>query len=155
MKKNNPLFVDSTKFHGDTVATEVELTKLLLFEGEEVFINILDGQQVVQKQKLIYESESQIYKVCVWLNYQKVIKYFFSIEQENNIVFKTQERSTKATYLIKDEWAPMQIPIDLSDKELLHANKSMEFLSQHQIQDKRFERRSPLNTALEIFEQFF
>ena len=103
--KNNPLFVDSTKFHGDSIGTQVELKNVAVFEGEELFIVVTNHQGISLKIPMTAVDE-RTWEARVHLNHQKSIAYHFLIESAGKELFRSTSRRGRAQYAIIENWAP-------------------------------------------------
>ena len=110
MTKSNPLFVDSTKFHGDSIGTQVELKNVMIFDGEELLIVITNHNGVSLRIPMKLQDE-RTYEARVHLNHQKSITYQFVIEKDGVLVLNTAPRRSRAQYAIIEDWRP-----DLGDE---------------------------------------
>lgn len=104
----NPLFVDSTKPIGDKVVTNVELTNILLHDGDSVYFEVMDHfgfsqrfalQSVSTKKAIHYVTE-------VWLKYQHQIQYRFVLVNEEKPLYVSAIRETRAGHVICEKWEP-------------------------------------------------
>lgn len=108
MSSINPLFVDSTKPIGDKVVTNVELTSVLLHDGDSLYFEVIDQFSFVQKFAMhIVETKKSIkYKAEVWLRYQVQIKYRFVIESEGKEIYASARCEARAGHIISEKWEP-------------------------------------------------
>lgn len=106
MTKSNPLFVDSTKLHGDRIGAQIELTGVLVYDTDRVSVNISDhlGQQHRLEMK-VHDDGAPIARV--WLQHQKPIAISFSIDREGQSTLHTGVHQLKAQYVISLPWQPI------------------------------------------------
>lgn len=104
----NPLFLDSTKPIGDKVVTNVELTNILLHDGDALYFEVIHEFGITQKFTLqaIPTKKSVKYTAEVWLKYQHQIQYRFVIEGEGKLIYASAIRETRAGHIISDKWEP-------------------------------------------------
>jgi hypothetical protein len=115
----NPLFLDSTKPIGDKVVTNVELTHILLHDGDSLFFEIIDKEfGFTQKFELreISTKKSARFKAEVWLKYQHQILYRFVIEALGQRILLSALREMRAGHVICDKWEPCFEPDPLAAK---------------------------------------
>lgn len=105
MTKHNPLFVDSTKFHGDLVCTQIELKKVLLHDNESLFVMITNHQDISRRLPMKPLDENT-YEAKIHLNHQTQITYRFVIEKDGERVFQSSNIKARAQYAIIEEWEP-------------------------------------------------
>lgn len=105
MTKSNPLFVDSTKFHGDSIGTQVELKDVVVFDGEELLIVITNHNGVALRVAMKPQNE-RTYEARVHLNHQKSITYQFVIEKNGEVLLSSSPRRSRAQYAIIEDWRP-------------------------------------------------
>ena len=105
MKKNNPLFVDSTKFHGDRILTTIELTNVCTHFGETIFVKIKDTEAKESIVPMATQSENQ-WVGKIYLPHQKKIEYQFFITRNEIIVATSKLKTTQAVYTISESWEP-------------------------------------------------
>ena len=108
MSTINPLFLDSTKPIGDKVVTNVELTRILLMDGESLYFEVMDSFGFSQKFELreVITKKSSKFKAEVWLKYQLQIQYRFVIESAGQRLFVSAFGETRAGHSIEDTWDP-------------------------------------------------
>ena len=112
MKKANPLFVDTTKFNGDSLFTQVELNGIPPYVGEVVSIKVFDKAGVEHIVELERQSETQ----CtgqVFLTYRQEISYIFLVSRNGEPLFLTEPKACIASYLIQDVWKPISLHPEL------------------------------------------
>jgi hypothetical protein len=120
MTKSNPLFVDSTRIHGDRIPTQVELDKVILFDGERISITVTGyrGDPVHTQLEPIGENT---YGARIWLKHLEKINYQFVVENEERRVFHTPIKQARAEHAIIENWEPTmeETPalIDLKQEE--------------------------------------
>jgi hypothetical protein len=107
MSKSNPLFVDSTKLRGDRIATQIELTDVLLYDDESVFIIIQTSHDGILKIPLRL-SDEQTYQAQAWLGHQDTVSYKFVIEKVGTLLFQSTWEEVRAQYAIVVPWKPKQ-----------------------------------------------
>jgi hypothetical protein len=105
MTKTNPLFVDSTKLHGDAIGTHVELRNVLVYDGEELFLEVTNHQGVSVKVPMKV-GEGPGYESRVHLNHGKPITYRFIIEKEGQLLLQSPLFKGRAQYAIIEDWFP-------------------------------------------------
>ncbi len=101
--KNNPLFVDSTKFRGERIVAEIEVRGVQLREKESLFTKIIfqDGRN----QLLRLEQKSpQRYSGTIRLAYQEDLHFQHQIQIEEEVVDRTEERKFVSNYTVLDKW---------------------------------------------------
>jgi hypothetical protein len=105
MAKSNPLFVDSTLLHGDRIGTQIELTRAMVYEDENVVVVVTNhlGEAQHVPMKL---SEEKTFVARVFLSHQKSITFRFVIEKEGKPLFHSATHQTRAQYAIIQEWEP-------------------------------------------------
>lgn len=107
--KKNPLFVDSTKFQGDTIITLVELSGAPTEAGDSLFIKACQEGQEEQIVHMTPSDEPQCQYHCqLHLLHQSPVRYHFFIIRDNRIAHETNQRVTFASYFIQDEWHESQ-----------------------------------------------
>lgn len=106
MAKANPLFIDSTKMHGDSIGTQVELSRVVLYEGEDLFVLITNHLGEVREVRMSI-NEDLSYQTRVWLNHQKTFSYRFVINQGEKHFLQSVEKKARAQYAIVDRWEPV------------------------------------------------
>ena len=98
MSKSNPLFVDSTKFHGDLIATQIELRNVMIYDDEldanwtveqstDVRANLWDTTHWFQKlhPQLDLNSGSTAIAVSPQADYGSL---FFTVRPESTTAYK-------------------------------------------------------------------
>lgn len=106
MAKANPLFIDSTKLHGDSIGTQIELSRVLLYEGEDLAVLITNHLGEV-RQVTMTINEDLNYQTKVWLNHQKTFSYQFVINQGDKRFLQSVEKKARAQYAIVERWQPV------------------------------------------------
>lgn len=106
MTKNNPLFVDSTKFHGDRIGTLIELSHVLIYDGESVVALVTNHQGELSRVPMTVNRDGN-FEAKVWLSHQKSITCQFLIEKDGQEIFHSAARSTRAQYAVIERWQPV------------------------------------------------
>ncbi len=107
MSKSNPLFVDSTKFHGDLIATQIELRNVMIYEDEALFVLITNHQGDTKRLQMRSLNERS-FEAKIHLNHQTLITYRFIIEKSGkNFLYSTAYKG-RARYAIIEEWQPTE-----------------------------------------------
>lgn len=106
MTKSNPLFVDSTKFHGDLISTHIELRRALVYDGEIVYAVVCNHQGVTRKLPMRL-MESGGFEARVHLNHQTPVTYQFVIEKDGQRFLSTPTRKGRAQYALIEDWEPV------------------------------------------------
>lgn len=103
--KSNPLFVDSTRFHGDLISTQFELRRVFIYDGESLFVVVTRDQGDSRRfpMKLVEEG---VYGGRVHLNHQTLITYRFEIESNSKIEFSSRSYRARVQYAIVTDWEP-------------------------------------------------
>lgn len=105
VRKLNPLFVDSTKFQGDSIPTQVELSGILLYPEEIVVMTIQDSVGTKQTVTLA-EHEGNTCNGRVWLKHQQEITYRYDVQKRGQVLFSSRPQTIRASYAIMDAWNP-------------------------------------------------
>ena len=105
MTKTNPLFVDSTKIRGDRIGTQVELNKVILYDGEKLFVTILaeQGQPVHTPMEAMDEHS---FGACILLKHLEKFSYQFVIEENERRVFQSGILHGRAEHAVVATWEP-------------------------------------------------
>jgi hypothetical protein len=111
MAKSNPLFVDSTKLHGDRIGTQVELCNVMIYDDEALLVVITDHQGGNHRVPLKV-SDDRNYQGRVWLGHQKAIHYYFVVEKNGRMLWRSANFQGRAQYAIIEEWQPVVGEID-------------------------------------------
>ncbi|MGZ3770231.1 MAG: hypothetical protein ACXVCP_11330 [Bdellovibrio sp.] len=108
MSTINPLFLDSTKPIGDKVVTNVEITNILLYDGDSLYFEITNEFGFSQRFTLnsVTTKKSVKYTAEVWLNYQHQIQYRFVLEADGQQLYASAKRETRAGHVISEKWEP-------------------------------------------------
>jgi hypothetical protein len=105
MMKTNPLFVDSTRIHGDRIGTQVELTNIILFDDERISITVM-GQRGEPIHTQLEPIDEKTFGARVWLRHLEKISYQFVIENGDRRVFHSAIIQGHAEHMIVEEWTP-------------------------------------------------
>jgi hypothetical protein len=107
MAKANPLFVDSTKLHGDCIGTQFELNNVLIYDDETlaVFVTNHLGKTVRMPMK---HSDTGTFEARVMLSHQKPVTYQFVIEKNGQAIFQSTAVQARAQYAIIEDWQPVE-----------------------------------------------
>jgi hypothetical protein len=108
MAKSNPLFVDSTRLHGDRIGTQIELTQILLYEDEVAFVVVTNHLGEVDQVPMRL-TEELTYQARVWLGHQKAITFKFVIEKAGKPVLQSLTHQARAQYVLSEIWVPVLI----------------------------------------------
>lgn len=105
MSRTNPLFVDSTKLYGETIATQFELEGLLLRDDEKVSAKIIrkNGEEMIIPMRLIDNGN---YEGRTWLGHQESFNLQFFVTVGPNVVLSSRPKRMVATYVISEKWQP-------------------------------------------------
>lgn len=106
MTKTNPLFIDSTKTHGDSIGTHVELKNVMVYDDEELLIVVTNHQGVAMRIPLKVADEIS-YEARVHLNHQKSITYQFVVEKHGQLILQSPTLRGRAQYAIIEDWMPI------------------------------------------------
>ncbi len=107
--KSNPLFVDSTKFHGDLIGTNIELRNVLVYDDEQLFVVVVNhhGQPKRLAMKPSEENERS-FEARIHLNHQTRVSYRFEIEKGGAMFLRSTDYTGRAQYAILEEWQPLE-----------------------------------------------
>lgn len=106
MAKSNPLFVDSTKMTGDSIGTQIELSRVALYEDEILKVIVTNHlNEVICEQMNL--NEEMNYQTRVWMRHQKSFTYQFVIEKGDTRVLQSAPKQVRARYAILDQWTPV------------------------------------------------
>ncbi|MCC7403648.1 MAG: hypothetical protein IT288_04540 [Bdellovibrionales bacterium] len=148
MRRNNPLFVDSTKFSGDGIRTLFELSGLVLYEGERVVARVTDKnghEQIVP----LHETERHIFVGSIYLKHQEEITYLFAVKSGEGVLFETALIQGRASYLIASEWKPLRPAVTHTTFKPKALNIEIEPLPEFEAQKKS------LMNAVQAMESYF
>lgn len=150
MRGSNPLFVDSTKFSGDGIRTQFELSGVLPYEDEKVFAKVTNRDGHSQLVPLHPNAEG-LFLGSIYLKHQEEITYHFYIKADDLEVYKSPEKRERAGYMIVSEWEPVegQETFKAKREELEQEIGSEEPLPEFEAQKKS------LMSAVEAMESFF
>ena len=115
--KHNPLFVDSTKVHGDSVPTIFELYRIFLYEGEKVYLYVEESNGNFHREVLKFNEKNQCWSTYLYLAHQTRVRFQYIIKNNDEVVFKSQQYSDLAKYNLETQWSPCL------DVELLEPKK--------------------------------
>ncbi|MBX3021164.1 MAG: hypothetical protein KF799_05750 [Bdellovibrionales bacterium] len=107
MTKTNPLFIDSTKTHGDSIGTHVELKKILVYDDEDLLIVVTNHQGVAMRIPMKVAEDETSYEARVHLNHQKAISYQFVVEKNGQLILQSATLRSRAQYAIIEDWQPL------------------------------------------------
>ncbi len=105
MTKHNPLFVDSTKFHGDLICTQIELRNVLLYDGESLLIMITNHKDISRRLQM-KPLDDRTYETKIHLNHQTQVTYRFVIEKDGERIFQSANLKGRAQYALIEDWNP-------------------------------------------------
>jgi hypothetical protein len=117
MAKSNPLFVDSTKFHGDRIGTQIELNNVMVYDDEILVVKIIDHSDEEHRVPMQMLNEC-VYVARVWLSHQKTISYWFEIEKDGQTLLASSRHQARAQYAIIEDWQP-QLPNQQAETEAM------------------------------------
>ena len=106
MTKMNPLFVDSTKFQGDLIATQFELKNLVVYDTEALYVVVTNEKGIAMRMQM-KPMEKDGYEARVHLNLQTPITYQFIIESEGKRILQSVPEKTRVQYAIVEDWRPV------------------------------------------------
>jgi len=104
--KSNPLFVDSTKFRGDLIGSQIELRNAMVYDDETLTVLVTNNQGMTTRtpmKVLDYRS----YEARVHLNHQTHVTYQFVIEKNEQILWQSAQFTGRAQYVIVENWEPL------------------------------------------------
>jgi hypothetical protein len=107
MSKSNPLFVDSTKFHGDLIATAIELRNVMIYDDEAIFV-IITNHQGDTKRLPMKPLNDKTYEAKIHLNHQTLVTYRFVIEKSGKNFLYSPSFKGRASYAIIQQWEPTE-----------------------------------------------
>jgi hypothetical protein len=106
MTKSNPLFVDSTRFHGDLIATHIELKNVILRDGENLYVNVTNHQGVLRRL-VMKPLDERSFEAKLHLNHQTLTTYQFVIEKDGLPLYFSAALKTRAQYALIETWEPV------------------------------------------------
>ncbi|MCB0364980.1 MAG: hypothetical protein H6624_12080 [Bdellovibrionaceae bacterium] len=148
MRGSNPLFVDSTKFSGDGIRTQFELSGVLPYEDEKVFAKVTNREghdQIVP----LHGNEKGLFFGSIYLKHQEEITYRFYIKDEEEVVFESKPVSGRAGYLVIADWDPIAQQFPKREKVKPGSETDPEPLPEFEAQ------RKSLMNAVQAMENFF
>lgn len=105
MTKSNPLFIDSTKFHGDLIQAQIELKRVFVREGEDVFV-IASTEKTGARRLNMRVTEDGSFEARVNLHHQTPVSYQFFIEKDGQLITRSVLHHGRASYVIIEDWQP-------------------------------------------------
>lgn len=111
MAKHNPLFVDSTLLRGDSIGTQIELSDVVVLEGEAIYLVLLneDNEETCMALNQIGDTS---YDVFVRLVHQRPVTFYFGIAKDGELLFRSQDYQRIASYALLETWIPKEIPVE-------------------------------------------
>ena len=103
--KHNPLFIDSTKFHGDLISAQIELKSVFVHEDEGVSV-IVQPEKSGARKLAMKPTEGGNFEARVNLNHQTPVRFQFVIEKDGAAVVRSVIYAGRASYVIIEDWAP-------------------------------------------------
>ncbi len=101
--KKNPLFIDSTKFQGDTIVTVVEISNVPMQSGDSLFVKTKQEGEEEQVTHLVPHDDGY-WRSQLHLLHQQPLRYHFFLIRDNRIVETTAQKSCMASYLLQERW---------------------------------------------------
>ena len=121
MSKSNPLFVDSTKFHGDLIATSIELRGVMIYDDEAIFVSITNHQGDTKRLPMKQLSDST-YEAKIHLNHQTLVTYRFVIEKSGKNFLYSASYKGRTRYAIIEQWQPTEeMPEEMPNEPITRA----------------------------------
>lgn len=108
MAKSNPLFVDSTLLRGDTIGTQIELSDVLLLDGEAIYLVLLNENDEEICLPMTATSETS-YEAFVRLVHQRPVRFYFGIAKEGELLYRTHDYERIAMYALIESWNPIEV----------------------------------------------
>lgn len=142
MTKHNPLFVDSTKFHGDVICTQIELKNVILHDGEILLVMITNHQDVSRRLQM-KPVDDRTYEAKIHLNHQTPVTYRFVIEKDGERVFQSANLKARAQYALIEDWEPF-----FKDDEDQTESPAPAETPQSPTEDSKAEKPAPQSPAL-------
>lgn len=107
MAKANPLFVDSTLHQGDSIGTQIELSDVVVLEGEAIYIVLLidDNEEICMPMKQMGDTS---YDVFVRLVHQRKVTFYFGIAKDGELLYRSENYERIALYALIETWNPMR-----------------------------------------------
>ena len=106
MNKLNPLFVDSTRGFGESLATRIELTGPEIEPGEMLEAAFRDNNG--RGQLVALRKEGEIWVGEAALGHQQVITYEFQLRRDGQTLAQSTPRQVVASHMILDQWHPQR-----------------------------------------------
>lgn len=108
MAKSNPLFVDSTLLRGDTIGTQIELGDVLLFDGEALYLVLLNENSEEICLPMAATGDTS-YEAFVRLVHQRPVRFYFGIAKEGELLYRTHDYERIAMYALIETWNPIEV----------------------------------------------
>ena len=105
MSKSNPLFVDSTKFHGDLIATQIELRNIMIYDDEQLYV-VITNHQGDSKRIQMKMMDERSFEARIHLNHQTLVTYRFVIEKNGVNLLYSEAHKGRAQYALIALWEP-------------------------------------------------
>jgi hypothetical protein len=112
--KSNPLFVDSTRFHGDAIMSQFELRQVLIFDGETVFVAVSPHKGDFRRIAMRPQDDGS-FGTKVSLHHQTLISYRFEIEKDGLIIMTSRDYRTRVQYAIISDWKPQGLETEVPE----------------------------------------
>lgn len=106
MAKSNPLFVDSTLLRGDTIGTQIELSDVLLFDGEALYLVLLNENDEEVCLPMSPAGETS-YDAFVRLVHQRPVRFYFGIAKDGELLYRSRDFERIALYALIETWDPI------------------------------------------------
>ncbi|MGE0528650.1 MAG: hypothetical protein AB7G93_09145 [Bdellovibrionales bacterium] len=114
MTKMNPLFIDSTKFHGDVITTSIELRNVVIYDDETLFVHVTNHQNMARRIQM-KPLDERGYEGRIHLNHQTLISYQFVIERGGERFLHSHIHQSRAQYAVIAEWQPARGVVKLEE----------------------------------------
>lgn len=108
MSKSNPLFVDSTLLRGDSIGTQIEISGVLLLDGEAIYLVLLNEND---EEMCLPMSPSAdfTYEAFARLVHQRPVRFYFGIAKDGELLYRTRDYERTAMYALLESWDPVPV----------------------------------------------
>ena len=113
--KNNPLFIDSTKFKGESIVAELEVEGVSLHPTERLVVNITLSDNRVYTQNLVLKNNKHVGSVRLCYRTPAWIKH--TIMCGSNKIEESNEVKFEVNYINQFKWyRPIRMLTELAGK---------------------------------------
>ena len=122
--KNNPLFVDSTKFRGETIIAEIEVCGVELLPEESLYTKVTLHTDQAYAVKLEPKLKGR-FSGRMRLSYQEELLFQHIILRGDQTVAETPPKRFKVNYTIQDRWERKKPDVTENTEDTPHLAKEI------------------------------